>query len=337
MALIQRKAKLFEAGVYPDRGGEYTEAELDLWCENHKNRTIPLSIGHLDPTGPESPLASLGEHGPGFFANLIRIGKELFATLFIDEQVNDLVERSGARGLSVGIDRENGVIVEGSWVKSPRIASAAMFNAQNVAFTFSGSIAEDEAPQPIQEGPMSTEPKEGAGAPKDPPVTPPTPPVPDAKFAADLEAQKARADAADALAKQQSQELADLRTKLVFAEDEKAFDQLVKDGKLLDSHKAEFMALSQAPAAPITFAGTDEAVTMRPFDVAVKFFETYDPKLVYETQLPKLKTVKPVADAKFSEDDLSEIRRKGEQLGHKGDELEAYVTNTTRFLSEVNS
>ena len=112
---IERRAKLFEAGEYPDKGVLVTETHLRQWSERFRGR-VPILIEHA-----ESPLEI------GFLAELEPKGDELFGTLHLTPEANALIERSGARSLSLGISADLKEIREVSLVRNPRMASAQLF------------------------------------------------------------------------------------------------------------------------------------------------------------------------------------------------------------------
>jgi len=112
---IERRAKLFEAGDYPDKGVLVTTDHLRQWSDRFRGR-VPVLIEHA-----ESPLEI------GFLAELEAIGAELFGTLHLTPEANALIERSGARSLSLGISADLSEIREVSLVRNPRVPTAQLF------------------------------------------------------------------------------------------------------------------------------------------------------------------------------------------------------------------
>lgn len=111
-----RPAKIFEAGRYPERGVEYTVADLRRLVENSPAE-IPISVGHLIP-GEENPLDL------GIARNLRVIGTELWADLEFTPAGWELAQRSRAQRLSVCFDAENMLLREVSLVTHPRVPDA---------------------------------------------------------------------------------------------------------------------------------------------------------------------------------------------------------------------
>lgn len=115
--LVERDARLFAAGDYPDRGIEITEDDLDRMVEGHK--PVPIKIEHTD-----SPLDL------GMVTKLWRAGKELFGRLVFTAPAWDLVQTCGAKKLSAAVKRDKSKLVEVSLVRNPRIADAAIFGGE---------------------------------------------------------------------------------------------------------------------------------------------------------------------------------------------------------------
>jgi len=113
---IEREAKLFEAGSYPERGIEITEEDLDAIIEN----TIdpPIRIEHTS-----TPF----DGALGVVRSLYRKGRELFGTLCFTRAAWELITSAGARGLSVAINKDKSAIAEVSLVREPRVVDAAVF------------------------------------------------------------------------------------------------------------------------------------------------------------------------------------------------------------------
>lgn len=121
--VIEREAKLFTAGNYPDKGIEITEADLDRMAEEHK--PVPIKVEHVD-----SPLEL------GTVMKIWRVGKDLFGKLAFTPPAWALVQSSGARKLSAAVKRDKSGLAEVSLVRQPRIAGAAIFSGDAVEFEF---------------------------------------------------------------------------------------------------------------------------------------------------------------------------------------------------------
>lgn len=116
MDWIERRAKLFEAGAYPDKGVTVTSEHLALMQANF-GEPVPLLVEH-----EESPLEL------GFLYTVEAIGDELYGTVRLSPEANALVERSGASSLSLGISPDLDRIREVSLVRKPRVAGARLFS-----------------------------------------------------------------------------------------------------------------------------------------------------------------------------------------------------------------
>lgn len=112
---VDRRAKLFEAGEYPDKGVTVSPSHLVALAENF-DLPVPVLIEHA-----KSPLEI------GYLTDLEAQGDELFGTVVLTEQAHALIESSGARSLSLGLDADLSAVREVSLVRSPRIASAQLF------------------------------------------------------------------------------------------------------------------------------------------------------------------------------------------------------------------
>ncbi len=121
-AWIERRAKLFQAGEYPDKGVTITEETLRTLVSSF-NAPVPVLIEHAD-----SPLQL------GYLTSVEAAGDELFGTITLTPEANALVEKSGAHGLSLGLNADLNAIREVSLVRNPRIIDARLF--------FAGSLDE---------------------------------------------------------------------------------------------------------------------------------------------------------------------------------------------------
>jgi len=113
---VDRKAKLFEAGEYPDKNLSVTSEDLVRIAESF-DLPVPVLIEHSS-----SPLEL------GYLTKVEAVGNELFGVLSLTEPADALIVHSGAKGLSVGLGEDLNEICEVSIVKHPRVSSAQLFN-----------------------------------------------------------------------------------------------------------------------------------------------------------------------------------------------------------------
>ena len=113
---MEREAKIFESGEYEDKGLTVTEEELEKYVDNFK--PCPVKIEHSD-TALDGVLGTLKK--------IYKKGKELFGTIDFIEEAWALMEKAGAKKLSVSLNPENYSISEVSIVKEPRVADARVF------------------------------------------------------------------------------------------------------------------------------------------------------------------------------------------------------------------
>ena len=125
---IDRRAKLFEAGDYPDKGVSISHADLRRLVEGF-DMPVPVLIEHA-----ETPLEL------GFLTQVEASGNDLFGNLALTEEANALVEKSQARALSLGLSKDLSEIREVSLVRKPRVETAKMFGAE---VCFWSSLEED--------------------------------------------------------------------------------------------------------------------------------------------------------------------------------------------------
>ncbi len=133
-AWIDRRAKLFEAGDYPDRALMIAAADLARLEANFKG-PVPVLIEHAS-----SPLEL------GYLTQVEACGDELFGTVSLSSEANALIERSGAKSLSLGLASDLSEIREVSLVSEPRVADAQLFGR---SICFVGRLCSDA----ISEGP----------------------------------------------------------------------------------------------------------------------------------------------------------------------------------------
>lgn len=117
-AFVERECLLFEAGVYADKGVTISEEDLQAIVRN-SDALIPVKIEHL----AESPF----DNALGVVTRLRAEGARLWGTLRQPVEAWRLLQRTGARALSVGLDVAGRRIVETSFVCRPRVANAQVF------------------------------------------------------------------------------------------------------------------------------------------------------------------------------------------------------------------
>lgn len=122
---IDREAKLFQAGDFPDKGVTVGRDMLDSLAGNFV-LPVPVLIEHS-----ESPLEI------GFLTDVRVEGSELFGTVALTEEANALIEQSDAKALSLGLNKELNAIQEVSLVRNPRIPDAKLYSG---AARFSGHL-----------------------------------------------------------------------------------------------------------------------------------------------------------------------------------------------------
>lgn len=115
---VVRRAKLFEAGEYPDKGVSVSADTLAA-LEHSFADPVPVLIEHA-----QSPLEI------GFLTEVRAVGPELFGTLSLTPEADALLARSGARSLSVGLAADLSRIEEVSLVRQPRVATARLFTGE---------------------------------------------------------------------------------------------------------------------------------------------------------------------------------------------------------------
>ncbi len=129
--MIEREAKLFEAGSYPDRGIEITEEDLDRIIANTAD--APLRIEHS---------ATPFDGALGVLRSVYRKGRELFGKLCFTKAAWELVKAANAKRLSVAILKDKSGISEVSLVREPRIADATVFG-DSEAFRLDTELSAD--------------------------------------------------------------------------------------------------------------------------------------------------------------------------------------------------
>ncbi|MCW5937458.1 MAG: hypothetical protein KIT11_09150 [Fimbriimonadaceae bacterium] len=125
-AWVDREALLFRAGDYPDKGLTVTDAHLRNLAETF-DLPVPILIEHS-----RSPLEL------GFLTDVRADGDTLHGTVALSREASDLIDRSGAHGLSLGLSSDLCEIREVSLVREPRVEGARLFTRGPV---FSGELA----------------------------------------------------------------------------------------------------------------------------------------------------------------------------------------------------
>lgn len=134
---VEREAKLFEAGSYPDKGLEVSEEQLQALVDGFVT-PVPLVVEH---------------HSNGWQIGVLkalwRRGKELFGRLALLPEAEALLKRLGISGISVAVTPDVRRIVEVSVTTTPRVADARLMSAEGLAF--SGEIVWTEVTRMEQE------------------------------------------------------------------------------------------------------------------------------------------------------------------------------------------
>lgn len=123
---VDRPAKLFEAGSYPDKGVEVGTETLARLAEGFE-LPAPVLIEHA-----RSPLEL------GWLTDVRAEGSSLFGTITLTEEADRLAVESGAECLSLGLDADLTEIREVSLVRRPRVPDARLFST--VVLRFSGAL-----------------------------------------------------------------------------------------------------------------------------------------------------------------------------------------------------
>jgi len=117
---VERTARIFQAGSYPDRGLTIGPGDLDAIAGAFSS-PAPVLVEHL-----EGPLRL------GWLKRVWREGPSLFGRLVFSRAAWELMRECGARALSLGLDRETLRIREVSLVSRPRVAGAQVFSERIV-------------------------------------------------------------------------------------------------------------------------------------------------------------------------------------------------------------
>lgn len=328
MKLIERIVKLFEAGDYGDRGGVYSTDLLDEWVESHVD---PIPFNMLHSSLENNPLMKLTEYGMGYARNLYREGAALFATLFLPEEINALIDKTGVKGVSVGVTPDKKRIYELSWVGKPRIPTAQVYSDEQtneVAYSFS---LDDAISESSVEDVTITENQEALTVAENTENTEQTPEVNETpvetkqEFSAeDYAAMKARAEAAENRANQTEAQL--------FAErDEAKVKELELAGKILPVHKEALLSFSGA--GNINFSGEDTRV----FDALMKFMESYDVSAVYEATQPATVEIPNPIETEVTVEFSDELYRAARQTGMDKEKAMEFAKLNTKATANAEA
>jgi hypothetical protein len=133
--IVEREAKLFEAGEYPDKDVAVTEEDLDQMVANHPTEGVPVKIEHED---------TAFDGGMGVVKSIYRKGKELLGTLSFPKPTWAFISTAGAKKLSAGIKRDKSGLTEVSIVRNPRVADAQIFKDTESVIRFSADVDWDD-------------------------------------------------------------------------------------------------------------------------------------------------------------------------------------------------
>lgn len=143
--LIEREARLFEAGNYEDKGMEITEGDLDVMATNFA--PVPVKVEHTD-----TPF----DGSLGMLQSVYRKGKELWGKIGFQPAAWALAKAAGALKLSLAIKKDKTAIGEVSLVREPRVAGAQVFNGDAVMFSgdFDAGAAPEQSNTPDNTAPV---------------------------------------------------------------------------------------------------------------------------------------------------------------------------------------
>jgi len=132
--VVERTAKLFEVGEYPDKGITVSNTDLDRTVGQF-TAPVNIKVEHKD-----SPFD--GEVGN--VQSIFRRGNELWGKVQLPDNVWSIMRSKGRRGISVGLDRNTLALNEVSWTNKPRIPSAMVFSTTESEYLFSGEVFADQ-------------------------------------------------------------------------------------------------------------------------------------------------------------------------------------------------
>lgn len=139
---VDREAKLFEAGSYPDKGIELSTDDLQNIAASF-DLPVPILIEHA-----RSPLEL------GYLTRVWCEEKNLMGTVVLTTEADALVRQSGAGSLSIGLSSDLKQLVEVSLVRHPRIRDARLFSRKLRGFirTEVDPMAAESAMKLVTEG-----------------------------------------------------------------------------------------------------------------------------------------------------------------------------------------
>lgn len=115
---IERSAKLFEVGDYPDKGVSFGSPDLERLAANFHS-PVPVLIEHAT-----SPLEL------GSLVSVWVEGNDLLGKIRLSQEANALIETNQAKSLSIGLSADLETIEEVSLVQQPRVTSAKIFSGR---------------------------------------------------------------------------------------------------------------------------------------------------------------------------------------------------------------
>ena len=128
-----RTAKLFVAGDYPDKGLKVAPEDLEKLAGSFKE--IPVKVEHTD---------TVFDGKIGRVKEVWCSGDSLYGSIEFDPDMWALIDKIGAKSLSVGIKEDLSALTEVSIVKAPRVADARIFS-------FAADFEEEPGMQALRE------------------------------------------------------------------------------------------------------------------------------------------------------------------------------------------
>lgn len=137
---VERNARLFLAGDYPDKNARFDQPQLAALADGF-DLPVPVLIEHA-----ASPLEL------GYLTDVRAEGSALMGTIALTPEANALIDRSGARSLSLGLSPDFSEIREVSLVRHPRVDSATLFHDGPVFAGRLGGGARDQVADWVRRG-----------------------------------------------------------------------------------------------------------------------------------------------------------------------------------------
>jgi len=135
--IIERPCKLFEAGDYPDKGVTVSEDDLDALISSYVE--VPVKVEHVD---------SVFDGLLGTVKRIWREGKDLMGSIGFSPEAWAMIDKlTKLPGLSVGLMKDKSALTEVSLVRTPRVASAAVFGESVVVFTTDADFSTKDTPE----------------------------------------------------------------------------------------------------------------------------------------------------------------------------------------------